>query len=175
MKKILFYFAIIGWIISVFVFVFSLLGVDVEDKLPFTWILHIGIFAVWAPTVYYLWRNPELREYRFSLSNIIDFFKIIFKQTPLWLIILAAVSFVCPLFVVFSPLFDFYGIAGVVDGQYVLHNHGIIIKTLTEQEYHSYFAREFAGFSGMWMAFYGVASALLYPWSKRPNKNNIGD
>jgi hypothetical protein len=57
------------------------------------------------------------------------------------------------------------GTPDIIDGKFVLHNHGRIIKNLTEQQYHHYKALELRGFSGHWIAFYGIATAVLYKFS----------
>lgn len=54
----------------------------------------------------------------------------------------------------------------IQDGQYILQNHGKLIRTITEQEYHHYKANEVRGFSGHWLIFYGFSAALLYPFGK---------
>jgi len=54
------------------------------------------------------------------------------------------------------------------DGQYYLHNHGKLIRNITEQEYHHFKANLLRGFSGHWIAFYGIAAAVLYPFKQKP-------
>ncbi|MES1181693.1 MAG: hypothetical protein ABUL44_02765 [Flavobacterium sp.] len=51
MKKFLFYFAITGWTLGLIVHLLSLADYDITDKVPFVWVLHIGIFVVWLPVV----------------------------------------------------------------------------------------------------------------------------
>ena len=63
------------------------------------------------------------------------------------------------------------GVPDIWEGQYVLHNHGTLIRNITEQEYTAYKAAEVRGFSGHWLAFYGIATALLYPFNKETSAN----
>lgn len=56
------------------------------------------------------------------------------------------------------------GSIGIRDGQYILHSHGKLIRTITEQEYHLAQANEARGFSGHWIAFYGIAMVIWYPF-----------
>jgi hypothetical protein len=48
------------------------------------------------------------------------------------------------------------GTPDIKDGHYILHNHGQLVRNLTESEYHSLKARMTRGFSGHWLAFYGI-------------------
>ncbi|MES2812013.1 MAG: hypothetical protein V4670_06040 [Bacteroidota bacterium] len=174
MKKYLFYFALTGWTLGLFVHVLSLADFDVTEKIPFVWLLHIGIFIVWLPVVLDLKNNEELQEYKQSGTvnrmNPIDFFKIVFKDTPTWMSVIAIGGF----FYAFINFLLFMtsqgGTPEMRDGLYILHNHGQLIKTLTEQEYHHYKANELRGFSGHWILFYGIATAFLYKFSGLINK-----
>ncbi len=178
MKTFLFYFAVTGWTIGLIVHLLSLAGFDITDKVPFIWILHLGIFVVWLPTVLALKQNVELKAYLQSgmrnRMNPFGFFKIIFKQTPTWLTIVAIVGFYYAIINFILFMTSQLGVPDIKDGQYILHNHGQLIKTLTEQEYHHYKANEVRGFSGHWLAFYGVAAAVLFPFSRQTTNTNNG-
>lgn len=50
-----------------------------------------------------------------------------------------------------------------MDGKYVIHNRGSIVKELTETEYFKMKAHETLEFSGHWMTFYAVAMGILWP------------
>lgn len=132
MQKLLFYFAVTGWGSGLIVHLLSLAGFDVSDKVPYVWVLHIGIFVAWFPAILSMKRNGELKAYKQSgLQN---------RLNPL--------------------------------GH--MHNHGQLIKTLTKQEYHHYKANELRGFSGHWLAFYGLAAAILFPFNGRQMNNEAG-
>lgn len=169
MNKYLFYFALTGWILGLIVHILSLADIDITEKVPFVWLLHVGIFVVWLPVVLDLKKNEELQEYQQSgmlnRMNPIGFYKIIFKETPTWMAILAGAGF----FYAFINFMLFMaskgGTPSIKDGHYILQNHGQLIKTLTEQEYLHYKANEVRGFSGHWILFYGIATAVLYKFS----------
>lgn len=55
------------------------------------------------------------------------------------------------------------GVPGIMDGKYVIHNRGSIVKELTETEYFKMKAHETLEFSGHWMTFYAVAMGILWP------------
>jgi len=46
-----------------------------------------------------------------------------------------------------------------------------LLATLTEKEFHHYKANETRGFSGHWIAFYGIAMAVLFPFQKASSKS----
>jgi hypothetical protein len=171
MKKVLFYFAVTGWILGLIVHLLSLADFDITDKVPSVWFLHLGIFVVWLPTVLDLKKNEELKAYQQSgmldRMNLLGFFKIIFRQTPIWLTIIAIGGFFYAIINFMLFVTSQLGVPDIKDGQYVLHNHGQLIKTLTEQEYHHCKANELRGVSGHWLAFYGIAVAVLFPFYKQ--------
>ena len=140
MKKFLFYFAVTGWTLGLIVHLLSIAEFDISDKVPFVWVLHIGIFVVWIPMVLSLRKNEELNNYQQSSVlnrvNPFGFFKIIFKQTPIWLIVIAIGGFF-----------------------YAMLNFLLFMNSAQ--------ANELRGFSGHWIAFYGIAAAVLYPFNNQ--------
>ena len=178
MKKFLFYFALTAWIVGIIVHILSLSGTDVSEKIPFVWLLHIGIFVVWSPVVRDLKENKELQEVQQSdVSNRKDatgFYKIVFKDTPTWMptIIIGSFIYLIINFIIFAATNE--GVPSAIAGTYILEDHGHFVKTLTESEYHYYKANELRGFSGHWIFFYGAATAILYKFSgqksNEPNK-----
>jgi hypothetical protein len=168
MKKVLFFLALIGWTLALMVYIVSLIGVDIADKIPFIWLIHVGVFIVWLPTVLLMRKNEEIKQANtLKRMNPVDMFKIMFKGTPTWLVYIAIGGFAYGIihFLFFMSLG--IGVTGIIDGQYVLHNHGDVIKTLTEGEYHQYKAKEMKLASGQSIIFYGMAAAVLYPFRKR--------
>lgn len=171
MKKFLFYFAITGWTLGLIVHLLSLADVNITDKVPFVWVLHIGIFVVWFPTVLDLKYNEEAHAYKqqglLNRLNPFGSFRVIFRRTPTWLLIIAFGSFIYAGLNFLLFMNTQQGVPDIRNGQYILHNHGELIMTLTEQEYHHYKANEVRGFSGHWLAFYGLAAAVLYPFNNQ--------
>lgn len=170
MKNYLFYLAVIGWLISVTAHLLSLAHIDVADSFPFIWGLHLLVFVVWIPTIIILVKNKELlstlHSGKMNILNPIAFFKLIFKQSPKWLTIIAIVGFVYANINFILFMGSQHGTPDIRDGQYILENHGQLIRNLTAEEYHAYKADILRGFSGHWILFYGLAAAVLYPFSK---------
>ncbi len=175
MKKFLFYFAITGWILGLTVHLLSLVDIDVTQKAPFIWLLHIGIFIVWIPVVLDLKNNEELQVYKQSgmsnRMNPLEFYKIVFKETPTWMSIIAIGGFFYAFINFLLFISSQSGTPDIKDGQYILQNHGQLIKTITLQEYHHYKANEVRGFSGHWILFYGVATAILYKFIRQKTED----
>ena len=177
MKKFLFWLALPGWTLAVIVHVLSIAGMDLNEKIPFIWSLHIGIFVVWIPTIFSLRKGEEFKQFQKSSlltrMNPLSLFKAIFKTTPHWLTAIAVIGFFYAiinflLFALSQP-----AVPDAHNGQYFLENHGQIIRTLTEQEYHHYQANQLRAFSGHWIAFYGAAMAVLFPFKVNPKEYQI--
>ncbi len=168
MKQFLFWVAVLGWTLGLIVHILSLADIDVTERIPFVWILHLGIFVVWIPAILVLRKNEDLRKLQKSglltRMNPFGFFKIIFKNVPRWLIVIAIVGFFYAIINFMLFVATQRGVPDIQNGQYVLQSHGTLIKTLTEQEYHHFKANEVRGFSGHWIAFYGIAMAVLFPF-----------
>jgi hypothetical protein len=178
MKQFLFYFAASGWTLALIVHLLTLTGMDINSSAPYVWVLHIGIFAVWIPAILKLRKDEELQAFqqsqkqRNTRTNPIRFFKIMFRHTPTWLTVLAIGGFFYTFINMVMLMPSQSGVPDIQNGHYVLHNHGQLIKTLTAQEYHYYKASVIRGFSGHWLAFYGIAAAILFPFNRQTNDLN---
>ncbi|MBR8536025.1 hypothetical protein KDU71_10685 [Carboxylicivirga sediminis] len=165
MKKIFFYMAALGLVLGLIVHVISLLGIYIGDTVPYVWALHAGVFVVWLPAILTLKKHPELQQKGFKPNMTPkQFYGILFKSTPPAVVAISAFFFVYMAinFILFMQA-SMAGTPDIIDGKYVLHNHGEIIRELTEAEYFKMEANTIRGFSGHWMAFYAVAMCILWP------------
>jgi hypothetical protein len=139
MKKILFPIALLGWLASFAIHIVSLTGTDLQTDYPMIMLLHAGVFVVWIPTVLFLKKDHDYRQFHqsgiWSRSNPVNFLKIVSKNAPWALKIVAAAGFV-----------------------YAILNFLLCMTTSFPHEPNA--ARMF---SGHWLAFYGIALAALYP------------
>ena len=159
MNRILGVFAFLGLILSLAVHVSALLGIDVSAKIPFVWLLHIGVFLVFVPFVFasrkVLGDKPTLSHIRTLL--------------PSWVVAVGA-------FIVVYAMVNFLlfflrtqgGNAAIQDGHFVLLEHGRLIRELSESEYTSFRVNHVRGFSGHWLALYYMPFAY-FMFSKKPN------
>lgn len=174
MKKFLFYFAASCWTLALVVHLLSVASIDVTDKVPFVWVLHLGIFVVVVPAVISLEKDKEIKDHLKSkttfipppVSLFIEIYRL--RKPPVWLIVIAITGFIYGIinFILFLKS-SHLGSPSIRDGQYILHNHGTLVKILTEQEYHHYKANEVRGFSGHWLFFYSIAATILHPFNKQ--------
>ena len=135
---------------------------------PLTFVL----FATWLVAILKLVGDPEVREHQKNKSkNPLTFFKIIFKGTPIAIQLLAGASFIFAMVSFAYLMYSQPGVVSVIDGKKVLHNHGDIIKELTEQEYIEALAIESRQFVGHYLAFFGVGTAIL--WPEKNGENNL--
>jgi hypothetical protein len=145
MSKILGAIALTGLLLSILVHFSALLGIDVSLHFPYVWGLHIGIFVVFIPFVLMsrgtLGAKPRWTDIR--------------QQFPGWAIALALCVWIYVIvnFVLFI-LFGGGGSPNVINGEYVLSNHGRVLSHLTETAYRRHVTNEVRGFSGHWLIFY---------------------
>jgi hypothetical protein len=141
-----------GFLLAVIVHGLTFAHVDVIEDFSSVWLLHVGLFLVAIPFVLSARATIGGRP---SLAQLGSFF-------PRWARILLAVvgAYAFLNFALFIYLSG-GGAPDIRDGRFVLHNHGTVIRELSEQEYHiqrAYIAR---GFSGHWLFFY-LAPALYF-------------
>jgi len=173
MKKVFWFIALSGLVLGFIIHIISLLGIYVGEYFPI-WLLHLGIFVVWIPAVIELKKDPALFD-RKALMNKepFYFFKAILKDVPKFVPVLCIVLFIYTGFN--FALFIFSSLEGspdIIDGKYVLENHGTLIRELSEVEYFKLRANEIRGFSGHWMVFYSLSMGILWPKDRMSNNNN---
>jgi hypothetical protein len=139
MKIVLFPFmvlAAVGFVLSLIVHVTALFGIP-SPLGEFSWLLHMGIFVVWLPTV--IVSNRRVKDSRQK-----DFWKVALRGCPQWMKRLTQLCFIYAIinFILFM-IFDIAG--GGANGSEDGTPPGIL-----------------RGFSGHWMAFYSAAMAVLY-------------
>ena len=153
MRRALSIFALIGFLTSLFVHLITFFGIDPSKHVPWVWVLHLGIFVVFIPMVFFQ-----------GMASRKDFWNKIFAALPRWAGYTIKAFFAYA--IINFALFFFLsrgGVPDVRDGKYVLHSHGQVIRELSENEYEWQKAYVVRGFSGHWMIFYLVpALVFLY-------------
>jgi hypothetical protein len=135
-------------------------GVDVFQRYPEVWLLHLGCFVVFIPLLFSLWSDNRL-------GRRIDE---MFTDHPRWVrwLLTAVAVYAVVNFVLFFLLAG-GGTAEMRNGEFVLLNHGKLIRHLTEAEYHRQQIYEARGFSGHWLVFY-LVPALYFLLPVAPNR-----
>ncbi len=129
--------------------------------------LTTGIFAVWAAAIgVAIMRQKELKvENHNSAARLKIFWLSLFGDAPTVVIIISLAVFLYGNY--YGWTYSFEGIAGIIDGKRVLHNHGQIIKELTDAEFLQYEAEQIRYSTSNSMTFYGVATGILFPRLKK--------
>jgi drug/metabolite transporter (DMT)-like permease len=135
-----------GLVASLGVHGLALLGVPLQDEVPGVWLLHAGIFVVFAPVVFYLRRKAEG-------DDPMGIFKGMRPWASVALVVLGIYAFL-NFFMAMSSLGE--GSAELRDGKYVLQNKGRLIREISASEYKANRAATLRAFSGHWMLFYAV-------------------
>jgi hypothetical protein len=142
--------SLVGLILSLWFHLLTFVGVDVIERYPLYWFLHVGAIisaAATIPLLEDLGARPRLRDFRAIL--------------PKWAFVaLVAVGIYAIVNFVLFIYLSRGGNPDVRDGKYVLLSHGRLIQYLTQAEYHEqeeYVAR---GFSGHWIAFFAEGTLV---------------
>ena len=154
MRKFFSIFALTGFFSSVFVHLSTFFGTDLSKHIPRVWVLHLGVFVAFIPMLLLQGLAPKKD------------WNQIFATIPRWARYSIKVFFAYALinFALFFFLSE-SGVPDVRDGKYVLHNHGQIIRELSENDYEWQKAYVLRVFSGHWMAFYLLPAIVL--WFRR--------
>ena len=155
MRRAFSIFAFTGFFTSLIVHLTTFFGIDPAKHVPWVWVLHLSIFIVFIPMLFVQGLTPKK-----------DFWSKFLATMPRWVRYTVKAFFAYA--IVNFALFFFLskgGVTDVRDGKYVLHNHGNVIRELTEDEYQLQNAYVLRGFSGHWMIFYLIPA--LYFWYRK--------
>jgi hypothetical protein len=178
LRKVLFWAAVAGWLASLVAHGLSLADIDVQRYVPPVMLLHLGIFVVMVPAILELRRNEAFQRFEASgLRNRMNPFasmKVFFAGLPTWMAVIAGAGFFYAVvnFLIFAA--NIPGSASIMEGRYVLYSHGTILRYITRAEYDHFKAQDLRGFSGHWIAFYGMGAALLFPYKKEEVAKDSG-
>lgn len=157
-----------GFIFSLIAHLTTFLGINPQAVFPPIWLLHIGIFVVWIPTVFLLRKT-------FKKTGRGRFWKTAFSNAPRWMQALCLFFFIYAFFNFFITVFVLAqgGVPSIVNGKKVLQSHGEVIKELTDKDFLRYQAYTFRAFSGHWMFFYIVSMTILYSHQRARGKDHV--
>jgi hypothetical protein len=154
-----------GFIFSLTAHLASFLGIDPQAVFPPIWLLHIGIFVVWVPTVLLLRKT-------FRKTGREGFWKVAVRNAPAWMQALCVFFFIYTFFNFASSLsaLDERGVPTIVNEKKVLQRQGEVIKELSDEEYFRLQANTFRASSGHWMVFYIVSMTILISHQRTEEK-----
>ncbi|HEY6445780.1 MAG TPA: hypothetical protein VIY53_04915 [Acidobacteriaceae bacterium] len=147
-----------GLAASLVAYLASFFGVTLESSFKYAFVLHIGFFALLSPM--FATERSGIRDRSFFWSGFA-------QGQPDWAVptikalgLFLAINFA--LFLIQSHAAS----PEIRDGQYVLNDHGAILRTITKLEYLRLKGSELRLFASGWMFFYFVPTA--YWWFPRP-------
>lgn len=144
-RKILSFIAYAGFVLSLLVHLLSLFGVDVASIFKPVWFLHFGLFLIIPLVIFFeqkaLKTRSKLAWAKLALPKRISLSRKLIQ-------VYAVVSFVIFMFLSEG------GAPNIKDGKYILHNHGKLIRELTQDEYKTFIVNEMRFFSTFWIFFY---------------------
>jgi hypothetical protein len=139
--------------------------IDSTDGISLPTPLTVTVPVIWLAAILTLNQIEEMKTMDFKTQlNPIKFWGAMFKGTPRWVLMFTIASFIFG--IVNMGLISDFGVTGIIDGKYVEHNHGQIIKELTEQEYLIAKSKELKGITAAHIFFLGIGTGILYPRKK---------
>jgi hypothetical protein len=154
-----------GLLASVVIYIASYYGGTMDAIAGWAIVLHIGIFVLLLPMC--------VVEYS-ALKQRTFFLKGFARGMPKWVV--PGVKLLVLFFAIHFVLFLMQSHAAapeIRNGEYVLNDHGRIIKALTQSEYYALKGAELRLFTAGWMFFYFVLTA--YWWFPRTRQKTVGN
>lgn len=152
-----------GLATAIAIYIASYAGRTMDGLFRWAIVLHIGVFLLMLSM--YVADPSAFRNRRF-------FWKEYRQEMPRWVV--PAIKLLGAFFFIHFVVFLLQGHAAspeLKDGNYVLNNHGHIVKMLTQSEYLRLKAGELRLFATGWIFFYFVPTA--YWWFRRDDQRQI--
>lgn len=153
--KYIFRFSLGIFLISSLVHILAVLQITVISHFP-VFILHFFTLGIAFVAFFHL-RSKEGAE-----LDLTKYFKEKFSGKYSWVPIVLVGLFIYNFINFFWSYSQYLGSPDVWDGKYVLHDHGRLIKEVTEKEYRLERTKEIKLFSSIWTFISGLATAILY-------------
>src|ERR1700733_3880157 len=154
-----------GLFASIVIYIASYRGATMDGIARWAIVLHIGTFVLLLPM--YAVEYSTVRQRTF-------FSKGFARGMPKWVV--PGIKLLALSFAVHFVLFLAQSHASapeIKNGEYVLNDHGKIVKTLTQPEFYKLKGAELRLFATGWMFFYFVPTA--YWWFPRTEQETIGN
>jgi hypothetical protein len=156
----------LGIIYGLYIYFNAIQFINSTDGIPFPTTLSILVFVIWLAAILTLNQIGNLKTMDFKTRlNPIKFWGTMFKGTPKWVLILAIAAFIFGM-INFGVMIGNFGVTGIIDGKYVVHNHGQIVRELSEQEYLIEKSKELKVITAAHIFFLGMGTGILYPRKK---------
>ncbi len=153
--KYIFKFSLGVFLISSLVHILAIFQITVISRFP-VFILHVLTIGVCFIAFFQL-RSKEGRK-----LDLAKYFKEKFSSKLSWVPVVLVLLFIYNFINFFLSYSNYVGSPDVWDGKYILHDHGSLIREITEREYRIERTKEIKMFSSFWVLFSGIGSAMLY-------------
>jgi hypothetical protein len=165
MKQILYKLSVIGWSLSTFIVLLSLIEINLVGKFPFLFILFAGFFVVFIPSFFYAKNNDRIMEYEYENNTLFGSGGVplipFFKNAPNWILAIIFLSFILAITFISQSFNVENGTVEIINSKYFLTNHGKVIREITENEYTKNKFSTIRAIFGLAMLFYSI-SILVY-------------
>jgi hypothetical protein len=143
-----------GLIASFYIFIASFFGFTVDELWPKPILLHLGIFALAIPLIF-------VERWSSAAGPL--------HRKPKWVLRSLQSLFLLFIFVFLTFLVSSHGAApDIVNGEYVLNNHGKIVAYISQREYFFLKGWELRLFASGWIvAYYAL---ILFWWFPRQDE-----
>ncbi|WP_448362705.1 hypothetical protein [Flavobacterium sp.] len=159
MKQKLYILSLIGWSITASIVLLTLFKINLVEIFPFLFILFIGVFVVFIPSVLYAKNNEKIMEYKYDNNTLLSSNSVplipFFENTPNWILGILGLSFLTAI-ICFSKSLNLEGTAEIINGKFFLTNRGTLIREIAKSEYENIKLQNIRGFFGMAMLFYSI-------------------
>jgi hypothetical protein len=150
-----------GLAASTVVYLGSYVGLSMDSLAQRAIILHVGVFLLLLPMFALEWRGLNERTF---------FWKGFAETMPKWVVpAINVIGLFCMAHFVVFLVQSRMASPEIINGQYVLNNHGQIVRVLTRYEYLRLKGAELRLFASGWMFFYFVPT--MYWWFPRNTAN----
>ena len=150
-----------GLVASTVVYLGSYVGLTMDSLARRAIILHFGAFLVPLPLFALEWRGLSERSF---------FWKEFAQPRPKWVVpAIKVIGLFCMAHFVVFLVQSRMASPEIINSEYVLSNHGQIVRVLTRSEYLRLKSAELRLFGSFWMFFYFVPT--MYWWFPRHSAN----
>lgn len=162
LRRVLCLIAIAGFATGLAVYFESFNGLTLDKMFGWLFAIHLGVFLVIAPI--FVVERSAIRQKTFFWNDFLI-------GKPYW--VFPVIKLLGAIFIIHFVLFLVLSHAAspaIVNGNYVLNDHGHIRKFLTESEYRTLKGHELRIFPTGWMDFYAVAA--IYWWFPKSSERD---
>lgn len=166
---IIFILSCIGLSISIIVHSLTFFRINVEDSISGVWFLQVLAIGIAGITII-LFKTHVYQAKKNSEEKRTNDWAILFEGVPKLYITLLILLAIYAFLNVLNLIVNFEGNASFLNGEYVLLDHGRIIKTLSKSIYDYQQIINLRSLSSGWIAIYGLVFLVSNPSARFWNK-----